>query len=151
MILRALVLAFSLLLAVPGFAQTGDADWLYRGSDIARDPAWRFGTLPNGLRYAVRRNALPARQVSIRIRIDAGALNEEAGRARLGPFRRAYAVPRHPELSRPPGAADLAAIGRQLRQRHQRHHRFHRDGLSARSAPCRSGEPRHEPYASSPK
>lgn len=78
MILRALVLAFSLLLAVPGFAQSGDADWLYRGSDIARDPAWRFGTLPNGLRYAVRRNALPARQVSIRIRIDAGALNEEA-------------------------------------------------------------------------
>ena len=54
----------------------GDADWLYRGSDIARDPAWRFGTLPNGLRYAVRRNALPAGQVSIRVRIDAGSLHE---------------------------------------------------------------------------
>ena len=74
--LRALLLAFSLLLAPPLLAQTGDADWLYRGSDIARDPAWRFGTLPNGLRYAVRRNALPAGQVSIRIRIDAGALHE---------------------------------------------------------------------------
>jgi len=78
MILRALVLAFSLFLSLPALAQSGDADWLYRGSDIARDPAWRFGTLENGLRYAVRRNALPARQVSIRIRIDAGALNEEA-------------------------------------------------------------------------
>lgn len=74
--LRALALALSLLIATPVLAQTGDADWLYRGSDIARDPAWRFGTLPNGLRYAVRRNALPAGQVSIRIRIDVGSLHE---------------------------------------------------------------------------
>lgn len=71
-----LFLAFLLLVSAPALAQTGDADWLYRGSDIARDPAWRFGTLPNGLHYAVRRNALPAGQVSIRIRIDAGSLNE---------------------------------------------------------------------------
>jgi len=79
-LLRSAFLAFLLLVSAPAFAQTGtergDADWLYRGSDIARDPAWRFGTLPNGLRYAVRRNALPAGQVSIRIRIDAGALHE---------------------------------------------------------------------------
>lgn len=73
---RTALLAFLVLLAAPTIAQSGDADWLYRGSDIARDPAWRFGTLPNGLRYAVRRNALPAGQVSIRIRIDAGALHE---------------------------------------------------------------------------
>ncbi len=81
-------LAALLLLAAPAVAQPaaqpaeiarGDGDWLYRGSDIARDPAWRFGTLPNGLRYAVRRNALPAGQVSIRLRIDAGALHEEDG------------------------------------------------------------------------
>jgi zinc protease len=81
---RWLVLLF--LLLVPGFgpgiaaAQQAvpatSANWLYRGSDIAPDPAWRMGILPNGLRYAVRRNALPARQVSIRIRIDAGSLNE---------------------------------------------------------------------------
>ncbi|HST35851.1 MAG TPA: insulinase family protein [Allosphingosinicella sp.] len=73
---RAAFFAFLFLLAAPAAAQTGDADWLYRGSDIARDPAWRFGTLPNGLRYAVRRNALPAGQVSIRVRIDAGAMHE---------------------------------------------------------------------------
>ena len=73
---RSAFLAFFLLLAAPSIAQSGDADWLYRGSDIARDPAWRFGTLPNGLRYAVRRNALPAGQVSIRVRIDAGSLHE---------------------------------------------------------------------------
>jgi zinc protease len=67
------------LVAAPVPAERGDIGWLYRGSDIAPDPAWRFGTLPNGLRYAVRRNALPAGQVSIRIRIDAGALHEEDG------------------------------------------------------------------------
>ena len=50
--------------------------WLYEGSDIPRDPAWQFGTLPNGLRYAVRRNGVPPGQVSIRVRIDAGSLHE---------------------------------------------------------------------------
>lgn len=80
-------LAALCLLALPAYAQDaappaaatasrGDTGWFYRGSDIAPDPAWRFGTLPNGLRYAVRRNALPAGQVSIRLRIDAGALHE---------------------------------------------------------------------------
>jgi len=77
-LLRPLLLAFALLTAGPALAQpSGDAGWFYRGSDIAPDPAWRFGTLPNGLRYAVRRNALPEGQVSIRIRIDAGSLHEE--------------------------------------------------------------------------
>jgi len=77
-LLRSLLLALALLTAGPALAQTsGDAGWFYRGSDIAPDPAWRFGTLPNGLRYAVRRNALPEGQVSIRIRIDAGSLHEE--------------------------------------------------------------------------
>jgi zinc protease len=79
-VLRTLFLAFALLVAGPALAQSapprGDSDWLYRGSDIARDPGWTFGTLPNGLRYAVRRNALPAGQVSIRVRIDAGSLHE---------------------------------------------------------------------------
>jgi zinc protease len=77
LLLRSILLAFALLTAAPALAQSGDADWLYRGSDIARDPAWRFGTLPNGLRYAVRRNPLPEGQVSIRVRIDAGALHEQ--------------------------------------------------------------------------
>jgi zinc protease len=72
------LLALLLLFPVPAQA-AGDSGWLYRGSDIPRDPAWTFGTLPNGLRYAVRRNALPAGQVSIRLRMDAGAFDEEAG------------------------------------------------------------------------
>lgn len=51
--------------------------WLYKGSDITPDAAWQFGTLPNGLRYAVRRNGVPPGQVAVRVRIDAGSLAEQ--------------------------------------------------------------------------
>jgi len=52
------------------------APWLYKGSDVPHDPEWRFGTLPNGLRYAVRRNGVPPGQVAIRLRMDVGSLME---------------------------------------------------------------------------
>ena len=82
-------LAASLVLLLVGGAASGQqaqpgsapvavdhAAWLYKGSDITPDPAWQFGTLPNGVRYAVRRNGVPPGQVSIRVRIDAGSLYE---------------------------------------------------------------------------
>ena len=46
----------------------------------------RFGVLPNGLRYVVMKNATPAGQASLRLRIDAGSLDEsdsEQGLAHL--------------------------------------------------------------------
>ncbi len=90
-VLRVARLVLSLLLAsgltLPAAAQRkapaatkapapAEQSWLYRGSDIPPDRAWTFGELPNGLRYAVRRNGVPPRQVSIRVAIDAGALME---------------------------------------------------------------------------
>ncbi|HEX7819470.1 MAG TPA: insulinase family protein [Sphingobium sp.] len=51
--------------------------WLYENSDVPIDPAWRFGTLSNGLRYAIRKNGVPPGQVSIRVRVDAGSLMEK--------------------------------------------------------------------------
>lgn len=51
-------------------------DWLYAGSDIPRDTGWTFGTLPNGVRYAVRPNGVPPGQVAIRVRMDVGSLHE---------------------------------------------------------------------------
>lgn len=53
--------------------------WLYRGSDIPPDPEWVFGELPNGLRYAVRKNGVPPGQVAIRVAIDAGSIMERPG------------------------------------------------------------------------
>jgi len=92
---HALALA-ALLLTTSAHAQSAPAaataskpikqPWLYEGSDVPVDDTWTFGELPNGVRYAVKRNDVPAGQVSIRVRIDAGALhenNEEAGFAHL--------------------------------------------------------------------
>lgn len=61
----------------PKALQTGDSvPWLYRGSDVPVDRKWLFGEMANGLRYAVRHNSVPPRQISIRVRIDAGSLHE---------------------------------------------------------------------------
>lgn len=51
--------------------------WLYENSDVPMDPAWRFGVLDNGVRYAVRKNRVPPGQVSIRVRVDVGSLMEK--------------------------------------------------------------------------
>jgi len=71
----------------PKALQTGNTvPWLYKGSDVPVDGQWLFGEMKNGLRYAVRRNGVPPRQVSIRVRIDAGSLYEtdsEQGYAHL--------------------------------------------------------------------
>ena len=64
--------------AVPA-AKSASVPWLYRGSDIPVDTAWKFGELKNGLRYAVRKNGVPPGQVSIRVAIDAGSIHERRG------------------------------------------------------------------------
>jgi len=47
------------------------------GADVVRpDPAVRRGVLPNGLRYAVMRNAWPAQGVSMRLNIGVGSFEE---------------------------------------------------------------------------
>ncbi len=66
--------------------QTADDPWLYKNSDLVHDDAWKFGRLPNGVRYAVRRNGVPPGQVSVRVRMDVGSLMEtdsERGYAHL--------------------------------------------------------------------
>ncbi len=91
--LLALVVPALALLAVPALdaaaaakqrapasavAAKSDANtpWLYRGSDIPQDKEWIFGVLPNGVRYAVRKNGVPPDQVSIRIHMDVGSMYE---------------------------------------------------------------------------
>ena len=72
-------------LPAPRFVQLEDP-WIYRGTDIPVDARWLMGELPNGLRYAVRDNGVPPGQISIRVAIDAGSLNEtdaEQGAAHL--------------------------------------------------------------------
>ncbi|MGH9218493.1 MAG: hypothetical protein ACRD1W_04290, partial [Vicinamibacterales bacterium] len=40
------------------------------------DPAVRSGRLPNGLRYFLRHNARPEKRVSMRLAVNAGAIQE---------------------------------------------------------------------------
>lgn len=47
------------------------------GSDIPLHPAFITGALPNGVRYAVRRNGEPAGRLSVRVHVRVGALMEE--------------------------------------------------------------------------
>ena len=62
-------------LPAPRYAQPDDP-WIYRGTDIPIDKEWLFGEMPNGVRYAVRRNSAPPGQVALRFAIDAGSLHE---------------------------------------------------------------------------
>jgi zinc protease len=45
-------------------------------SDVPVDPALRMGTLPNGMRYLILKNATPKGQASLRLRVAAGSLEE---------------------------------------------------------------------------
>lgn len=57
-------------------AAAAPAPWPHLASDLAPDPAVRFGTLPGGLRYALLPNGTPHGRVSLRLRVAAGSLME---------------------------------------------------------------------------
>lgn len=50
--------------------------WAFETSDVPVDPGYTFGTLENGMRYVIRRNATPAGTALVRMRINSGALEE---------------------------------------------------------------------------
>jgi zinc protease len=50
------------------------------------DPAVRTGRLPNGLRYFIRHNARPEKRVSMRLAVNAGAIQEEPDQRGLAHF-----------------------------------------------------------------
>ena len=62
------------------------AGWPQLTSDIPMDPAVKFGTLPNGMRYAIMKNTTPKGEVSIRLRIGAGSLYETEAQRGLAHF-----------------------------------------------------------------
>ncbi|MEO5741522.1 MAG: pitrilysin family protein, partial [Vicinamibacterales bacterium] len=50
------------------------------------DPAVKTGRLPNGLRYFIRQNARPANRVSMRLAVNAGAVQEDPDQRGLAHF-----------------------------------------------------------------
>lgn len=57
-------------------APAAEPVWAFETSDIPVDPAWRFGRLDNGMRFAIRQNAYPQGTALVRMLIDAGSLDE---------------------------------------------------------------------------
>ncbi len=90
----AAALAFASLAAGPsGALADGAADavlapnqWAQAASDLKPDPNIRFGRLPNGMTYALMRNATPSGQASLRLRIAAGSLMESDAQQGLAHF-----------------------------------------------------------------
>lgn len=85
---RLLAALFVVVLALggPAFAQAPVRPWAHEASDIAPDPAVKFGVLPNGMRYALRHNAQPEKAVSIRFTVAFGSLYEGEGEQGLAHF-----------------------------------------------------------------
>ncbi len=63
-----------------------DGVWAQSYGDRQPDPAILFGTLPNGLRYAIQQNATPPGQVSMRLVIKSGSLEEHKGEEGIAHF-----------------------------------------------------------------
>jgi len=61
-------------------------EWPQAHSDLKPDPTIRFGALPNGMRYAIMKNATPPGQASLRLRIGAGSLMETDDQQGLAHF-----------------------------------------------------------------
>ncbi|HEY8004968.1 MAG TPA: insulinase family protein, partial [Phenylobacterium sp.] len=62
--------------AQPALKKLAPGEWPQARSDVRADPDIRFGSLPNGMRYAIKRQAIPAGEAAIRLRFDAGSLME---------------------------------------------------------------------------
>lgn len=69
-----------------GTATPPSQPWAFEKSDVPVDPALRFGTLANGVRYVIRHNATPRGQASAWVRIDAGSLMEKPDQLGLAHF-----------------------------------------------------------------
>ncbi|HEY8618356.1 M16 family metallopeptidase [Phenylobacterium sp.] len=87
----AAALALSLPLAAQGqspatAARLSPGQWPQSRSDLKADPEIRFGSLRNGMRYAIRKQSIPPKQAAIRLWLDTGSLNETDAQQGLAHF-----------------------------------------------------------------
>ncbi|MBB3611926.1 insulinase family protein [Rhizobium sp. BK602] len=72
--------------ALPVRAESSAPGWPQAVSDLPAESGIRFGTMPNGMRFAIMHNATPAGQVAIRFRIGTGSLQENDDQQGLAHF-----------------------------------------------------------------
>ena len=90
--------------------RAGAAEWPQQHSDVPADKAVLFGTLPNGMRYAIMRNETPKGALSMWLNIEAGSLQESDAQQGLAHFleHMAFRGSRHvPEAEVWPGLQRL--------------------------------------------
>lgn len=81
--LRVLAALLALTVALPAIhADT----FAHESSDLPVDPTVRFGTLPNGMRYALRANQEPRERTALRLLVEAGSLQETESQRGLAHF-----------------------------------------------------------------
>jgi zinc protease len=87
---RLVVASFLLASSAPLLAQPAPAEqpnrWAQDYTGRKADPSVRFGTLPNGLRYAIMHNSTPSDGVAMRMRIGSGSLEERDDEQGLAHF-----------------------------------------------------------------
>jgi zinc protease len=88
--------------------------WGFDRSDLAPHPAVRFGVLPNGMRYALMRNAVPAGAMSVRLHLAGGAMLE--GEREQGFMHLIEHMIFHGSANIPEGALPLMLAQRGLRR-----------------------------------
>lgn len=84
-LLVAAMIAVCAALAMPVRAEVSTS-WPQAHSDLAADSAVTFGSLANGMRFAIMRNATPLKQAAIRFRIGSGSLDEQDDQQGLAHF-----------------------------------------------------------------
>jgi len=82
--LVAIIIGASAALSLPGLAAA--SDWPQAHSDVPADPSVLFGTLPNGMRYAIMHNATPKNMVAMRLCVEAGSVDEDDAQQGLAHF-----------------------------------------------------------------
>lgn len=60
--------------------------WAHELSDIKADENTVYGTLQNGMRYVIHKNALPPERMSLRLHVDAGSLSEKESQRGVAHF-----------------------------------------------------------------
>ena len=85
-------MAFALLTAAPAVAATQPTTtplangWGVKLTDVIPDPAIRYGTLPNGMKYAIMHNATPKGTAAVRLQFAFGSIAEAENERGLAHF-----------------------------------------------------------------
>ena len=62
--------------AAPAAQQASANAWGIPVTDVTPDPAIRYGTLPNGMKYAIMHNGVPKGSAAVRLRFEFGSIGE---------------------------------------------------------------------------